>query len=89
MEIHEGESMSKIKFDVVVGRNYKGAGGDERVSWTNIGRVIANKDGQGFSLKIDAVPVGWDGWASLFEPKPKEAGNKPPAQERDPDEIPF
>jgi hypothetical protein len=47
---------------------------------------------KGLSLKIDNIPVGWDGWVSMFPPKPKEQSSN-----QDPfaglinakDDIPF
>ena len=41
--------------------------------------VCFQSDQGHLSIKIDSLPLNWDGWISLFEPKPKEAGagNKP------------
>ena len=60
------------KYDVVVGNKYTNAQGEEKTSWKNIGAVF-EKDGK-FSIKLESIPVGeWNGWASLFEPRPKDS----------------
>lgn len=46
---------------------------DERTDksyWTKIGMAFANNDGQGYSLKLDALPV--NGEIVLRVPKPKD-----------------
>ena len=58
--------MAKKRYDVCVGQQGK----DEKIYWKQIGVVLQTE--KGFSLKLESVPVGWDGWATLFEPKPKE-----------------
>jgi hypothetical protein len=40
--------------------------GQERTSWRTIGRVIQSD--RGASIKLDTIPVGWDGWAILAVP---------------------
>ena len=59
--------MSKIRYDVCVGQKGK----DEKTYWKKIG-VILQGD-KGFSMKIEMIPTVWDGCASLFEPREKEA----------------
>lgn len=58
--------MAKVRYEVVTKREGK----DGKVFWNKIGVVLQSD--KGFSLKLESVPVGWDGWASLFEPKAKE-----------------
>ena len=71
-----------VKFDVVAATGtYTNKNGEEKKSWMKIGKVLQTQ--KGFSLKLDAVPVGWDGWAMLAEPqeaKPQKADydNDPP-----------
>lgn len=57
------------KYDIVHTEKYEGREG-EKVKYTNIGAVI-EKDGK-FYIKLNVIPVGWNGFASLYEPKPKE-----------------
>ena len=59
--------MATIKYDVVTVRTDQKS---EKKYYTNIGRVLQTE--KGFSLKLDVVPVGWDGWAAFYTPKPKE-----------------
>jgi hypothetical protein len=59
-----------VKFDVVAATGtYTAKDGSEKKSWMKIGSVIQTQ--KGMSLKLNAVPVGWDGWAMLAEPKDK------------------
>tara|TARA_R110000744_G_scaffold21250_4_gene55187 strand:+ start:2139 stop:2387 length:249 start_codon:yes stop_codon:yes gene_type:complete len=62
-----------VKFEVVAKTGtYTNHAGEEKSSWLKCGAVFEGDSGQ-LSLKIDAVPVGsdWNGWFSLFPPKPK------------------
>lgn len=64
-----------VKFDVVAATGtYTNKQGEEKKSWMKIGKVLQTQ--KGFSLKLDAVPVGWDGWAMLAEPKEQEKPQK-------------
>lgn len=64
-----------VKYDVVAATGtYTNKNGEEKKFWMKIGKVLQTQ--KGFSLKLDAVPVGWDGWAMLAEPqeaKPQKA----------------
>lgn len=84
--------MSK-KFDVVaITGKYQDRDGNEKSRYVTIGAVIETS--KGLSLKLEAVPVGWDGWAGLYEPKAKD-GAKPTGRSGgghrdDPDsDVPF
>lgn len=56
------------KYDVVaVTGKYQAQDGSEKNRYLNIGAVISTKNG--FMLKLEAVPVGWDGWAFLNGPE--------------------
>lgn len=48
----------------------------DRAYWTRIGMAFANSDGQGYSLKLDALPV--NGEIVLRVPKPKDEQNSRP-----------
>lgn len=52
--------------------------------YSNIGRVIETSKGQ--SIKIDVIPVGWDGWAMMMDPLPPREDS--PKRRAD-DDIPF
>lgn len=74
--------MAKLKYDVCVADKRQ-----DKTYWRKIG-VVMQTD-KGFSLKLEAVPVAWDGWASLFEPKPKEGGKDARDVSDIKDDIPF
>jgi len=43
---------------------------DGKPIYRTIGRVLTTKNGP--MLKLDSVPLMWDGWAYISDPKPKE-----------------
>jgi hypothetical protein len=67
--------MSKVVKDVViVSGKYTNKEGVEKNRYQTIGKIIQSEKGE--MLKLDAVPImdgGWNGWAYLNDPKPKEA----------------
>ena len=65
--------MATRKYDVCVGRKGK----DEKTYWNKVGVVLQTE--KGFRLKLESIPVGWDGWAALFEPKESGNGQEKPA----------
>jgi hypothetical protein len=77
--------MGKL-YDVVVTRKYVGKDGAEKKQYINIGSMFEGDKGP--SIKIESVPVGWDGWASLYEPKQAEKQSGP-AKAIDKDDLPF
>lgn len=65
--------MSKKKFDVVaIVGTYKNRDGEEKKQYLKCGSVLERDDGS-LCMKLDAVPVGGDGWFSFYEPKQKDA----------------
>jgi hypothetical protein len=77
--------MGKLYEVTAVTGKYTDKSGKEKSRYMNIGSVIQTKNGP--MLKLEGVPVGWDGWAYLNEPKEKpEGGTK---REDDEKEIPF
>jgi len=42
----------------------------EKPRWINCGAVFETAKGP--RIKLDCIPVGFNGWLSLFEPKQKE-----------------
>ena len=63
--------MAKVKWEVVaVTGKYKTSDGQEKSRFAKIG-VVMETD-KGLRLKMEMVPLGWDGWAMLSEPKPKQ-----------------
>lgn len=52
--------------------------GETKKRYQTIGAVFDTKNGQ--MLKLEAVPIGWDGWAYLNEPQQREQQQKPAAR---------
>ena len=77
--------MAKKKYDVCYAQ--KDSKDQSKVYWKQIGVVLQTD--KGFSMKLESVPVGWDGWAVLFEPKPKDASAKPAKADDMEGDVPF
>ena len=76
--------MSKLYEITVVSGKYKNKDGVEKSRYQNIGSVIETKNGP--MLKLDNSPLmdgGWNGWAYLNTPKPKEDQGFPKDEEID------
>lgn len=87
--------MASKKYDVVAitGTYTDRQSGQERARFLNIGSVIATD--KGFRLKLEAIPVEWNGWAMFKEPSKREgpapAGQQAtkPSADSPNDDIPF
>lgn len=86
--------MSKKKYDAVYVVQPTREGDKPR--YINCGAVFATE--KGFRLKLDSIPVGFNGWLAFYEPKPKDEQQRPaaaPAQQQSKaeagfdDDIPF
>jgi len=83
-----------IKYEVTaVTGKYTDRNGVEKSRYARMGVVLETRNG--LALKIEAIPVGWDGFAYLNEPRDdrpaKATGGKPtqgPTNDID-DDIPF
>ena len=85
--------MATIRYEVKAKNgSYKDRNGEEKVRWHHMGVCFQNDKGQ-LSMKIDSIPLNWDGWVSLFEPKPKDdkvtASAPAPQNTIADDDIPF
>jgi len=90
-----------VQYEVtVITGKYTDAQGNEKNRYAKLGVVIEGKNGP--MLKLETVPLGWDGWAYLNEPREREAAPKRQGQQRKPaqhadasngdpfgDDIPF
>lgn len=73
--------MSKVVKEIscIVGQ-YTNAQGEQKNRYQRIGSVINTKNGE--MLKLDVIPLkdgGWDGWAYMNDPKPREDAPQRPA----------
>lgn len=66
---------------------YTDKNGKEQTSWLQFGKVLEKKNG-GLSLKIDSIPVAWDGWGQLFDPPTEHPSDNKPAKKSS-EEYPF
>ena len=46
--------------------------GEEKTRYHKMGVVMQTKNG--LAIKIESLPISWDGWAYLNEPRPKSEG---------------
>lgn len=61
-----------VQYEVMASTgSYTDKNGQEKKRWVKCGIVMSTKSG-GLALKLEAIPVGTDGWFSLFEPKPRD-----------------
>ena len=74
--------MAKLINEItVITGTYNNAQGQQKNRYQRIGSIIETKNGP--MLKIDVIPLkegGWDGWAYINEPKPKD--DQQPQQHR-------
>ena len=61
-------------YDVAFGEPYEKDGEDKK-SWHNIGTLFVDDEDGRMSIKLHSMPapgVGFNGWLSVFEQKPRE-----------------
>lgn len=62
--------------NIVSGRRYSTAQGEEKTRWTTIGKIFQDDQGHEF-IKLDVVPLDWDGFASIFEEQQPQRAPQP------------
>jgi hypothetical protein len=66
--------VSKVLNEItVITGTYRNAQGQDKKRYQRIGSVIDTKNGP--MLKLDVIPLkegGWDGWAYINEPRPRD-----------------
>jgi hypothetical protein len=82
--------MSKLlKEIVVITGSYNNSNGEKKNRYTKIGSIIETAKGP--MIKMDTIPLkegGWDGWAYLNDPKPRDDGGVPnPQMGRTPNRV--
>jgi len=63
--------MKKTHDAVYAGEKYTNRDGNEKTRYVNVGALFARDDGS-MTMKLEAVPVGFNGWINFYEPKPKD-----------------
>lgn len=80
-----------VEYEVTaVTGKYTDRDGNEKNRYAKLGVILQTKNG--FALKLETVPIGWDGWAYLNEPRTDEkpASQKPAPRMADlQDDPPF
>jgi hypothetical protein len=57
--------MGKV-YDAVVTQRYE-KNGESKNRYINVGAVFSGE--KGMSLKLDSLPIGFDGWIQFYEPR--------------------
>ena len=81
--------MAKVYDVVATVGEYETKTGEKKKKYMNIGSVVETKNG--LSLKLESVPLNWEGWAGLYQPKEREQVKQSDKQSSDDfkDDIPF
>jgi hypothetical protein len=58
--------MTPIKKAVATIGKYTDRSGKEKNQYITCGKLLQREDGS-FCLKMDAIPVGWNGWLSFYD----------------------
>jgi regulator of RNase E activity RraB len=64
---------------------YTDKSGKEKTSWLTIGKVIEKQNGN-LVLKLDSIPVAFDGWVQFFDPPTENEKQEQPKLDED---FPF
>lgn len=64
-------AMKKTHDAVYAGEKYTDRDGNEKTRYVNVGALMARDDGS-LTMKLEAIPVGFNGWINFYEPKPKD-----------------
>lgn len=72
-------AMKKTHDAVYAGEKYTDREGNEKTRYVNVGALFTRDDGS-MTMKLESIPVGFNGWVNFYEPKDKD-GDKP-ARER-------
>ena len=93
--------MKRTRKLVVANGTYTDAAGAEKTSWLHVGNLLTDKASERVSIKLDALPVNFDGWIQAFKIEDDQAagggggsrgqsqGQTRQAPPADDDDIPF
>ena len=83
--------MSKVSKEIsCITGEYTNAAGELKKRYQRIGSIIETKKGP--MLKLDVIPLregGWDGWAYINDPRPKEDQQERKSTSFEDDDLPF
>lgn len=78
--------MKKVYDAVVATGKYTDRNGNEKTKYLTVGAVLQGD--KGLSLKLEALPVNFNGWINFYEPRERDA--KPSQRQEEPnDDIPW
>jgi hypothetical protein len=90
-------AMKKTHDAVYAGEKYTDRDGNEKTRYINVGALFTRDDGSQ-TMKLESLPIGFNGWINFYEPRPKEGEQRQErsrpqrstgeAQMKD-DDIPF
>lgn len=69
-------AMKKTHDAVYAGEKYTDRDGKEKTRYINIGSLFARDDGS-LTLKVESLPIGFNGWINFYAPKAKESEQNP------------
>lgn len=58
----------------------RGEGTQVKTFWTPIGAAWPTRSGKGFNIRLDMIPVGWDGRFTLVEADEMKSADPQPAK---------
>lgn len=73
-------AMKKTHDAVYAGEKYTDREGNEKTRYINVGTLFQRDDGSQ-TMKLESLPIGFNGWINFYEPKPKD-GEQPQRQAR-------
>ena len=66
------------RYDAVTARKYKTTSGEEKTAYTRIGTMFANRNGDGFNVVLDALPIADEkGQVRILMFVPKDRDDRP------------
>lgn len=64
-------AMKRTHDAVYGGEKYTDREGNEKTRFINVGSLFERDDGS-LTLKLESIPVGFNGWINFYVPKPKD-----------------
>lgn len=68
-------AMKKTHDAVYAGEKYTDRDGNEKTRYLNVGALFERDDGSR-TMKLESLPIGFNGWINFYEPKEREQGQQ-------------
>ena len=72
-------ALKKTHDAVYAGEKYTDRDGNEKTRYVNVGALFARDDGS-LTMKLESLPIGFNGWINFYEPKEREGGQQQRSQ---------